>query len=342
MTGPIDKTRARRAFDRAAPGYDAAAVLQREIGNRLLERLDYVRLDPGTILDLGCGTGQAIAPLMRRYPKARLIALDFSTVMLRLARRRGTWLKRPRCVCADAETLPLADGSVDLIVSNAALQWCNDLDRTFRELLRILSPGGLLMFTSFGPDTLMELRAAWAAVDGHAHVSPFADMHEVGDRLVRARFADPVMDAERLTLTYAHARDLMRDLKVLGTSNAAVARPRGLTGPRRLAAVEVAYEVYRRDGRLPATYEVVYGHAWAPLQRPVPGGVAIPVGAIARRPLTPGRWSGSASSLPAPASRDASTSLCGAGSPDTPPSLSGLSGSAPGSPDTPPSLSGEP
>jgi malonyl-CoA O-methyltransferase len=306
--GHIDKARARRSFDRAAPGYDAVAVLQREIGNRLLERLDYVRLTPKTVLDLGCGTGQAIAPLMRRYPKAGLVALDFAPAMLRLARRRGTWLKRPGCVCADAEILPLAGQSVDLIVSNATLQWCNDLDGTFREWLRVLRPGGLLMFTSFGPDTLMELRAAWAAVDGHVHVSPFADMHEVGDGLVRARFADPVMDAERLTLTYPQVRDLMRDLKVLGASNAAVARPRGLTGPRRLAAVEAAYEVYRRAGRLPATYEVIYGHAWAPVQRPVEGGVAIPVSAIARRPL---------------ADR-------------------GLSSSAPGSTGTPPSLGSNP
>ena len=285
MTGPIDKARARRSFDRAAPGYDAVAVLQREIGSRLLERLDYVRLSPKTILDLGCGTGQAIAPLMRRYPKARVIALDFAPRMLRLARRRGTWLRRPWCLCADVEALPLAHGSVDLIVSNAALQWCNDLDATFRDLRRVLSPGGLLMFTSFGPDTLMELRAAWARVDSDVHVSPFADMHDLGDGLVRAQFADPVMDAERLTLTYTQVGDLMRDLKVLGASNAATARPRGLTGRRRLAAVEAAYEAWRRDGRLPATYEVVYGHAWAPLQREVEGGIAIPVSAIARRPL---------------------------------------------------------
>jgi malonyl-CoA O-methyltransferase len=285
MTGPIDKRHARRSFDRAAVGYDEVAVLQREIGERMLERLDYVRLAPTTVLDLGCGTGQTIAPLMQRYPKARVIALDFAPAMLRLARRRGTWLKRPWCLCADAEALPLADQSVDLIFSNATLQWCNDLDATFRDWLRVLRPGGLLMFTSFGPDTLMELRAAWAAADGHSHVSPFADLHEVGDGLVRARFADPVMDAERITLTYEGVRDLMRDLKVLGAHNATAARPRGLTGPRRLAVVEAAYEEFRQDGRLPATYEVVYGHAWTPLQRPVEGGVAIPVSAIARRPL---------------------------------------------------------
>ena len=288
MTGPIDKTSARRSFDRAAATYDAAAVLQREIGDRMLERLDYVRLQPQTILDLGCGTGHAIGPLMKRYPKARLIALDFAPAMLNLARRRGSWLKRPWCLCADAEALPLADHSVDLIVSNATLQWCNDLDATFRDWLRVLRPGGLLMFTSFGPDTLMELRKAWTAADGHSHVSPFADLHEVGDGLVRARFADPVMDAERFTLTYTQVRDLMRDLKYLGAHNATAARSRGLTGPRRLAAVEAAYEVHRQDGRLPATYEVVYGHAWAPLQRPIEGGVAIPVSAIARRPMPGG------------------------------------------------------
>ena len=288
MTGPIDKTSARRSFDRAAATYDAAAVLQREIGDRMLERLDYVRLQPQTILDLGCGTGHAIGPLMKRYPKARLIALDFAPAMLNLARRRGSWLKRPWCLCADAEALPLADQSVDLIVSNATLQWCNDLDATFRDWLRVLRPGGLLMFTSFGPDTLMELRDAWTAADGHSHVSPFADLHEVGDGLVRARFADPVMDAERFTLTYTQVRDLMRDLKVLGAHNATAARSRGLTGPRRLAAVETAYEAHRQDGRLPATYEVVYGHAWAPLQRPIEGGVAIPVSAIARRPMPGG------------------------------------------------------
>jgi malonyl-CoA O-methyltransferase len=293
---PIDKASVRRSFDRAAVAYDAAAVLQREIGGRLLERLDYCRLAPKTILDLGCGTGQAIGALMRRYPKARVIALDFAFGMLRLARRRGTWLNRPRLVCADAEALPLADSCVDLIVSNATLQWCNDLDQTFRDLLRVLRPGGLLMFSSFGPDTLKELRAAWAAADGHrpgqtyalTHVSPFADMHDVGDALVRARFADPVMDAEHLTLTYPGLRELMRDLKGIGAHNAGSGRHRGLTGPRRLAALEAAYEAHRRDGRLPATYEVVYGHAWAPelaaRGRPTADGFAIPVGAIGRRP----------------------------------------------------------
>ena len=280
--GPIDKASARRSFDRAADSYDGAAVLQREMADRMLERLDYIRLDPRLVLDLGAGTGYAIDGLQKRYRKARVLALDFAPAMLRQARGRGSWLNRPRCVCADVESLPLADASLDLIFSNATLQWCNDIQRTFGECLRVLRPGGLLMFTTFGPDTLWELRDAWAAADGHSHVSPFLDMHDVGDALVRARFADSVIDAERLTLTYPKARDLMRDLKVLGAHNSTSGRSRGLTGRQRLAAVERAYEVHRRDECLPATYEVVHGHAWAPEQRQVEGGVAIPVSAIGR------------------------------------------------------------
>ena len=280
---PIDKQRARRAFERAAPGYDAAALLQREIADRLLERLDYVRLDPRRILDLGTGTGYAIDALQRRYPKAQVIALDFAHPMLLQARRRGRWRHRPWCLCGDAEHLPLADGAVDLIVSNATFQWCNDLELAFAECLRVLSPGGLLMFTTFGPDTLKELRAAWSTVDGDSHVSPFPDLHDVGDALVRARFADPVMDMEQLTITYPQLHDLRTDLKGIGAHNATDRRPRGLTGPRRLAAVAAAYEQERRsDGCLPASYEVVYGHAWAPLQKPIAGGIGVPLSAIGR------------------------------------------------------------
>jgi malonyl-CoA O-methyltransferase len=280
---PLDQQRARRAFERAAPGYDAAALLQREIADRLLERLDYVRLEPKRILDLGAGTGYAVDALQRRYRQARVIALDFAHPMLLRARRRGTWLRRPLCLCAQAERLPLADGAVDLIVSNATFQWCNDLDLAFTQCLRVLRPGGLLMFTTFGPDTLKELRLAWSQVDGYSHVSPFPDMHDVGDALVRARFADPVMDMERLTITYTQLRELMADLKGIGAHNATGQRPRGLTGPRRLAAVQAAYELERQaDGRLPASYEVVYGHAWAPEQKPVAGGIGVPISAIGR------------------------------------------------------------
>lgn len=279
--GAIDKVAARRSFEQAAPGYDNAAVLQREMTDRLLERLDYVRLEPELVLDLGVGTGYAIPGLEKRFPRARILALDFALAMLRRARGRGSRREPPACVCADAESLPLAEVEVDLIFSNATLQWCNDLRGTFAECLRVLKPGGLLTFTTFGPDTLWELRDAWAAVDdGYSHVSPFPDMHHVGDALVAARFADPVVDVERLTVTYERARNLMRDLKVLGAHNATSERARGLTGRRRLAALERAYEAHRRNDRLPASYEVVYGHAWAPEQGSEQGIRAIPVRAV--------------------------------------------------------------
>jgi malonyl-CoA O-methyltransferase len=280
--GPIDKQRARRSFERAADNYDQVAVLQREIGRRMLERLELVRLQPRTLLDLGCGTGFTTEDLLRRYPKAAVIALDFALNMLQHARRRGRWLRRPRCLCADAERLPLADGSLDLVYSNATLQWCNDLAGTFRELLRVLRPGGLLMFTTFGPDTLKELREAWSRADHYSHVSGFEDMHDLGDELVRARFADPVMDVERITVTYAEVQDLMRDLKVLGAHNATLQRPRGMTGRSRLAAMIKSYEAYRVAGRLPASYEVIYGHAWVPEQKPLADGVAVPLETLRR------------------------------------------------------------
>ena len=284
LNNPIDKPAARRAFERAAAGYDSVAVLQKEMATRLLERLSYVRQAPRTILDLGAGTGLAVDDLQRRYRQARVLALDFAFPMLRLARRRGSLLRRPTCLCADAEALPLAEGSIDFIFSNATLQWCNDLDRTFVELRRVLAPGGLLMFTTFGPDTLRELRAAWAQADGHGHVSPFLDMHDVGDALVRAGFEGPVMDAEQLTLTYQDLGGLMNDLRGLGARNATRERLRGLTGKSRWTAMRAAYEAHRHEGRLPATYEVVYGHAWAPLQRvKADGSVTLPLSAIGRR-----------------------------------------------------------
>lgn len=280
----VDKEQARRAFERAAARYDEVAVLQREIGRRMLERLDYVKIAPRVVLDAGCGTAELTAALAQRYPGSELVALDFAHGMVRHGRARDDWGRAPHWVCGDVEALPLASQSVDLVYSNAVLQWSTDLPGAFAEFLRVLRPGGLLMFSTFGPDTLAELRAAWAAVDGHSHVSRFVDMHDLGDLLVGTRFAEPVMDCERLTVTYATVDDLMRDLKTLGAHNVTTGRARGLTGRRRLDAMRVAYERFREDGRLPATYEVVYGHAWAPAQRPIGEGVtAVPISAITRR-----------------------------------------------------------
>jgi malonyl-CoA O-methyltransferase len=271
----VDKRQARLAFERAAATYDAAAALQREVGQRMMERLDLIRLQPARILDLGAGTGEFSHALLRRYRKADVVAIDVAFSMLRRTRRRGGWLRRPDCVCGDAESLPFAAGSFQFIFSNLMLQWCQDLEPVFAELRRVLAPGGLLMFTTFGPDTLRELRASWEAADGYSHVNRFIDMHDVGDALVRTRWAEPVMDAERITVTYREARTLMKDLKHLGAHNITAGRPRGLTGRRRLQRMLQAYEAYRRDGVLPASYEVVYGHAWAPLDTRAAGAIAV-------------------------------------------------------------------
>ncbi len=280
---PIDKREARRSFGRAARGYDRVAVLQREVGQGLLERLEMIRLRPAVILDVGAGTGAVTAQLANRFPRARLIALDFAWPMLALARKRGVWWRRPRCVCGDAEQLPLRDCSVDLVFSNLTLQWCNDLEHTFGELLRVLKPGGCLMFSTFGTDTLYELRESWAEVDSAPHVSRFADLHDVGDAMLRARFSDPVVDMEKMALTYQDLGTLLREIKVLGAHNASAGRHRGLTGKQKLRAFREAYERRRRNGLLPATYEVVYGHAWAPLQRADAGQVEVSLEVLRRR-----------------------------------------------------------
>lgn len=277
----IDKQLARLAFEKSAAVYDEAAVLQREVASRMLERLDYIRHQPGTILDVGAGTGFCAQQLADRYSGAEIYVLDFAINMLQQARGHAGWWQRfrnrYRFIAGDAEQLPLADGSVDMLVSSLAIQWCNDLDQVFAEFRRVLAPGGMLMFTTFGPDTLKELRASWAAVDAEVHVNRFFDMHDVGDSLMRHGFAEPVMDTEYLTMTYADVMTLMKDLKQIGAHNVTQGRKRHLTGKSQLKRMLGAYEQFRRDGLLPASYEIVYGHAWAPTQR-----VSIPLSGLKR------------------------------------------------------------
>jgi malonyl-CoA O-methyltransferase len=284
----VDKRMVRRSFERAAAGYDAAAVLQNEVCRRMLARLDFIKLEPATILDAGSGTGNAGNGLRARYPRARVIALDLALAMARQARARrprpalstvegwrhlfGRGGPRLAAVCGDLEQLPLARECAGMVWSNLALQWSNELRRAFAETHRVLAPGGLLMFSTFGPDTLKELRAAFRSVDAHTHVHRFTDMHDIGDLLVACGFADPVMDMEVITLTYADVRELMRDLKAIGARNMTRGRPATLARKSLLAIVAQNYEPARRAGRLPATFEVVYGHAWKPHPRVGPTG----------------------------------------------------------------------
>ncbi|GGP20823.1 malonyl-ACP O-methyltransferase BioC [Silvimonas iriomotensis] len=266
-----DKAAVRAAFDKAASTYDAAAVLQREVVQRMAERLDFIRIKPERVLDAGSGTGFACPVLRKRYPESRLIELDLAPSMLRVARDGRTGgiralldRRKPVQVCGDLEALPLASNSVDLIWSSLALQWCNEPDTAFAEMLRVLKPGGLLMFATLGPDTLRELRTAFAGIDGHTHVNQFIDMHDLGDALVNSGFATPVMDMEHITLTYPELKPILADLKAIGAQNATRGRRDGMMGKSAWQRVTAAYEAFRRDGELPATYEVVYGHAWKP------------------------------------------------------------------------------
>lgn len=273
----LDKKQVRAAFQRAAGSYDQAARVQRELGERLMEHLEPVRITPSVVVDVGAGTGDIARRLAGQFRGAVVIAVDLADQMLRIARTKSRrWLSKQRFVCADAEALPMCDDSVDLLISNATMQWCNRLDRTFGECKRVLKPGGLLMFSSFGPDTLIELRQCFARIDDRPHVHEFIDMHDLGDALVRNGFADVVMDTARLTAHYEDLRELLHELKCIGATNALASRQRGLTGKRRFAELEDAYEAFRADGALPATYEAVFAHAWKPAARPRSVGVAPP------------------------------------------------------------------
>ncbi len=271
--GLPNKRAVRQSFGASASTYDEHAFLQREIGERLFERLQYIKLVPDRVLDIGSGTGYATQKLRERYRDSTLIALDLAPDMLQVARSKAastSLVKRlfgkqhdREYLCADAEALPLASESIDLALSNLALQWC-DPEKVAKEASRVLKPQGLFMFTTFGPDTLKELRAAFKAIDDAPHVNTFPDMHDIGDILVHAGFADPVMDQEIVTLTYTDLKPLLRELKGIGAHNVLPGRATGLMGKQRWQRMVDAYELFRKDGRLPATYEVVYGHAWKP------------------------------------------------------------------------------
>jgi malonyl-CoA O-methyltransferase len=283
MSAGLDRARIRRTFGRAAASYAAHAALQVEVATRLREHLDASpAFAPQRVLDVGCGPGDGLAALRARYPHAEILALDLALPMLQVGKegmRSGSFstggLSRSTShvlenepdasfLCADAQALPLADASVDLVHSSLCLQWCEDPGLALAEFRRVLRPDGLLLFSTFGPDTLKELRAAFAAVDRMPHVSRFVDMHDIGDALLASGFRDPVLEREDFTLTYAEVRSLMRELRAIGATNADAQRQRSLTGKAHFADVVDAYERFRRDGVLPATYEVVYAIARAP------------------------------------------------------------------------------
>ena len=260
----LDRRQVRRNFGRAASTYEQHDALQREVQTHLLERLSLHEQAPQRVLDVGAGTGRGSALLKQRYPKAEVIALDLALPMLRAARQHSSWLKPFTRICAEASALPLADHSIDVLHSNLCFQWIDDLPALFSECVRVLKPGGLMVFSSFGPDTLKELRAAWAEADQQPHVSRFLDMHDVGDAMLASGLRDPVLDVFRYTLTYSEPRKLLEELQGLGATNADQTRERGLTGKSHYRRMLAAYETMRVDGRIPASWEVISAHAWGP------------------------------------------------------------------------------
>ena len=273
----IDKRSVRNAFDRAAASYDQAAILQREVCDRMLTRLDSIKYIPDVILDTGSGTGYGTRKLLMRYPAARILALDIATAMH--AQVRTAVLEREqsltqnhnrsqiRYVGGDAEKMPFKYSCVELVWSNLMLQWCNDLNRAFAEVYRILQSGGLFMFSTFGPDTLKELRQAFHSADEYRHVNRFTEIRDILDILARNGFAAPVLDMEYITMTYDDVIDVMRDLKAIGANNVSQGRRRGLTGKATWQKAINCYEMLRAKGKLPATFEVIYGYARKPNEK---------------------------------------------------------------------------
>ncbi|MFV2032825.1 MAG: malonyl-ACP O-methyltransferase BioC [Gammaproteobacteria bacterium] len=261
----LDKASVKKSFNRAAESYNREAILQEEVLTRLLQRLDYIQHLPATVIDIGCGTGRGAEGLQKKYPKSDIVSLDFAFSMLQQARKRYGLFRQKRLVNADMEQMPFADGSFDLLFSNLTLQWTDDLRGTLGEIARVGRSGALLMFTTFGPLTLTELRESWQAIDPGPHVHQFIDMHDIGDTLMATGFSQPVVDSETIRLEYDGFRQILEDLKKIGASNADKSRSRGLMTPSKLSRLEQAY---RQKGyeleKFIASYEVIYGHAWLP------------------------------------------------------------------------------
>jgi biotin biosynthesis protein BioC len=244
----------RSAFNKASSRYDEHAFLQKKSTARLDTKLDVIAGNSKVVVDLGAGTGLLSQNLIKRFPNSQLICLDFAQAALK---------HNPSShkICADAYHLPLADNSVDMVISSLMMQWCPDLKQLFSEIHRVLKNDGLILFSTFGPDTLKELKKSWSVVDSETHVNTFTDMHDIGDQILGAGFQSPVMEMEKLTLTYQTVIDLLRDLKAIGAQTVNT-RSKSLMGKDKFKLMTQMYESYRQDGKLPATYEVVYGHAW--------------------------------------------------------------------------------
>lgn len=273
----------RRRFDRAAATFDQFDFVHAVTRDGLLQRLEPMRVEVKTVVDLGCATGSASKMLARRFRGAKVIGIDHAPAMLQAAKKKKSWRSKCSFLEADAATLPLADQSVDLVFCNQLLPWIDDVPAVFDEVNRVLRKNGLLMFASLGPDSLAELRRAWASVDENVHVLQFSDMHNIGDAAVRAGLSDPVLDVDRLGVTYVDANALFRDLTGSGARNCLAGRSRALTGKNRFAAMCDTLPRTGPDGEIKLDLELVYGHCWGSGERMRSGEFRIDPERIGRR-----------------------------------------------------------
>lgn len=261
----VNDKQVQRAFNNAAKHYESHALLQKTIVERLMESFEQIKINPSVILDLGSGLGYGANQLKQKFKKAHIYQTDLSLEMLKGSRKKSPrFFSKDHFLCGNAKDIPLKDNCVDLVFSSLMLQWCNDPDLVFSEINRVLKPNGVFVFTTFGPDTLKELRASWRQVDDGIHINAFTDMHDIGDALIRKGLDAPVLSTEEIVLTYDECIQFMRDLKNIGAHNVAKGRRKTLTGKKRLEKVIQYYEEYRTNNKLPVTYEVIYGHAWKP------------------------------------------------------------------------------
>jgi malonyl-CoA O-methyltransferase len=265
----INKEYKRKSFNRAARTYDSCSTLQDTISGNLIDRLKAIKLDPSDILDLGCGTGTNGLNLRKKYKKSRIINYDFSENMLKEARIKQKLFILDKInpspysyICADIEAIPLEENSLDLVWSSSTLQWCNEIDLVFNQLKKILKPGGLFIFSTFGPNTLNELRQITENLFKEKKTSTFIDMHNLGNLLMDSGFSDCILDAENFLVTYDEVGKLFMDIKSIGATNGNVSKNRGLSGKSFTKKIIEKYEAYRINNLLPASYEVIYGHAW--------------------------------------------------------------------------------
>jgi len=265
----------RQRFERAADRFDEADFVHATTREGLLSRLDPLLIEAKLVLDLGAATGAANRSLAKHFRAAHVISVDLAYNMLIKARAKTSWLSKTSFAQADARALPFPNASIDVIFSNLLLPWLSEPDLVFSEIARVLRKGGVFAFATLGPDSLQEIARAWSQVDDGVHVHPFPDMHNLGDGLVNAGLSDPVLDVDRLSVSYTNTDRLFADLSATGARNALRDRSRGLTGRQRFSSMVTALNAAAGGDNIALDLELVYGHCWGAGQKNDPGNFKI-------------------------------------------------------------------